>query len=98
MAEEDYHIISRDYARIVKEAREKLGLEQHQLAERIAERESVIHRIESGLLEPPIKLAKKLEISLKIKLIELYVEEQKGNVDFRNKALTIGDLIGKLKK
>lgn len=91
--EKSFEMIDRDFARIVKEARDRLGLEQHQLADKIAEKESVIHRIEAGLLEPPIKLAKKFEIALRIKLIVLYTDEPANKVNFKSEALTIGDLI-----
>ena len=83
---EDYHIR-------IKRAREKRGLKQEELAKKIAEKESVIHKLESKHLEPSIKLAKKLEHALGIKLIveeeapKIVIEKGKGD------KITLGDVI-----
>lgn len=83
---------------MVKEAREALGMSQEELAKKMNERESVVHAIESGHLKPSIELARKLEKSLQIRLVENYAKEQeKPKVNFKNEGLTIGDLI-KLKQ
>lgn len=82
-------------AKLVKDAREGLGLKQVELAKRIAERESIIQKIESGSFRPSTVLAKKLEKALKITLIE----KIKENVDLpeekptKTGALTIADLM-----
>lgn len=94
---EELEIIVPDYASKIKQARENLNLKQKQLASEINEKESVIHKLESGHLKPSIKLAKKLESFLNIKLIEEYQEPQKKELSFADKSLTIGDLI-KIKK
>ncbi len=94
---EEFEIIVNNYAQEVKQAREKLDLKQEELAQKIAEKISVIHKIESGHLKPSLALAKKLEHFLNIKLIEKYKEEKTKTVDFTNSSLTIGDLI-KFKK
>ncbi|MEW6063443.1 MAG: multiprotein bridging factor aMBF1 [Nanoarchaeota archaeon] len=87
-----------DYAKRIKEARENLKLTQEELAKKIHEKESVIHKLEAGTLTPNLELAKKLEIVLKIKLIEGYKGDySRGKLDFKNTALTIGDLL-ELKK
>ena len=83
-----------DYGTRVKKAREKMGIKQEELGKKIAEKESVIHKIEAGLLEPDIELARKLERFLKVTL----VEEVKENDDYdlprkKGENLTIGDLI-----
>ncbi|MBW2979519.1 TIGR00270 family protein [Candidatus Woesearchaeota archaeon] len=72
--EEEILIINPNYPTIIKKAREKLGLKQSEFAKLIREKESVVHKLETGELEPSIKLAKKLEHILKIKLIEQYHE------------------------
>ena len=82
-----------DYSVKIKESREKLRLTQKELGEKIAEKESIIHKIESGLMEPSLKLAKKLESFLKIKLIEIYEEDKIKKIDFKSDKLTIGDLL-----
>lgn len=80
----------------VRIAREKKGLTQEQLAKAIAEKESTIHHLETGDAKPSLKTAKKLEQFLDIKIIETYnpgdyVPERK--INFKDSALTIGDLI-----
>lgn len=59
-----------DYSRIVRQSREKLGLTQEQLGGKINEKGSVISRIESGHMEPDLKMVKKLERFLSISLLE----------------------------
>lgn len=66
--------IVEDYGVIVKQAREAKGLSREQLGQKIYEKVSVINRIESGKMEPDLKLAKKLEKTLNITLIEQYDE------------------------
>ena len=87
-----------NYASIVKKEREKSGLKQEEVAKQIAEKESVIHKIETGNLKPSLKLAKKLEQFFKIKLIEEYKEEKSKVLDLKDSDLTIGDLLRIKKK
>ncbi len=89
--------IADDYGAQIKTTREKLGITQKDLAEKIKEKESVIHKLESGHMKPNAALAMKLERFLGIKLIEQYSPEDKSKIDFKDKGLTIGDLV-KLKK
>lgn len=58
-----------DYARLIRENREKKGLTQDQLGSKINEKGSVISRIESGHMMPDLKVAKKLEKFFSIKLL-----------------------------
>lgn len=58
------------FAELVRKAREKKGLTREQLARKIFEKESVIHRIESGNYVPDDKTVKKLEEALGVKLTE----------------------------
>lgn len=90
---EEIEIITKDFQQKIKEAREKLNLKQVELANKISEKESIIHKLESSQLTPSIELAKKLEKFLNIKLIELYKSETEKQIDFKNDSLTIGDLI-----
>lgn len=69
ISEEDLDIVE-DYPEIVKNAREKLGMSQADLAARIFERKNVIASIERGDLLPDIKTARKLEKILGITLLE----------------------------
>ncbi|RMF05421.1 TIGR00270 family protein [Candidatus Woesearchaeota archaeon] len=88
---EDYHVR-------IKRAREKRGWKQEELAKKIAEKESVIHKLESKHMEPSIKLAEKLEHALGIKLV---VEEEAPKIAIersRGDTITLGDVIKIRKK
>lgn len=58
-----------DYNKMIKQAREKIGLSQEQLGHKINEKPSVIKLLESGKLKPDDLLARKIEHALKIKLL-----------------------------
>jgi putative transcription factor len=92
---ETIQIITPNYSSIIRKAREKQGLKQEELAKKIAEKESVIHKLESGIITPAIPLARKLEKFLRIKLVETV---EMGSSDSSEKksgfdGLTLGDLI-----
>lgn len=59
-----------NYPAIIRQAREKLGLTHEELSRRIAERESVLKKIESGKLRPDDKLVEKLQRALKVRLVK----------------------------
>ena len=90
------NIIDPSYPSLIKTAREKLGLKQQELALQLNEKESIIHKLETGSLQPTILLAKKLEKVLKISLVELY-QESHESINLKDDKLTIGDLL-KLRK
>lgn len=93
---DDEELIVEDYNLRVKKARESKKLTQEDLAKYVAEKESVIHRVESGQFEPTLELAKKLEQFLRIKLIKNYKREEKKenkNINLKNSSLTIGDVL-----
>jgi len=58
-----------DYNKMIKQAREKLGLSQEQLGHKINEKPSVIKLLESGKLKPDDLLARKIEHALKLRLL-----------------------------
>jgi len=91
-----YEIIT-DYYSKIKNAREKLGLKQDELALKISEKASELHNLESGKLKPSFNLARKLEKFLNIKLIEEIKEEKPSKINFNDNEITIADLI-KFKK
>ncbi len=64
--------IVEDYNILIRSAREKKGWTREELGSKMYEKVSVISRIESGKMEPDLKLAKKFEKCLDIKLIEKY--------------------------
>jgi len=87
-------IIANDYADKIKQKREKLGLKQEDFAKKVNEKISTIHHIETGNFEPSLKLAKKLEHFLNIKLVEEHEEIHKEIHKKENKEhFTIGDFI-----
>ncbi|GBC75335.1 hypothetical protein HRbin06_00653 [archaeon HR06] len=69
---EENKILKRDYHMIIRKARERLGLSQEELAQRIKEKSSVIKLLEAGKLQPDDNLTKKLERFLRIELYEEY--------------------------
>ncbi|MHA2181629.1 MAG: multiprotein bridging factor aMBF1 [Promethearchaeota archaeon] len=65
---EELEIVS-DYAKRVRNARNNLGLNQDQFAQKLNEKPSLIRRIETGKAEPTVKLAKKIQKIYKIQLL-----------------------------
>lgn len=93
--EETVEMIVQDYAEKIKRAREKSGLKQEDFARKINEKASLVHKMESGRFKPSLKLAKKLESSLGIKLIEEFKQSEMPTFSTKSKSmdLTVGDLI-----
>ena len=58
-----------DYPSIVKEAREKMGLSQQDLAFKAKEKLTVIQKIEIGKMLPTMRLSKELEHILRVRLL-----------------------------
>lgn len=92
---ETMQVITPNFSLIIRKAREKLGLKQEELAKKIAEKESVIHKLESGSIIPAIPLARKLEKFLRISLVETIEVDSPETSDKRSSSegLTLGDLI-----
>jgi putative transcription factor len=57
-----------EWSRKVRQVREKLGLTQEQFGQRINEKTSVVHKLESGALEPSDQLVRKIERTFKVRL------------------------------
>lgn len=91
--EEKIELIVENYPEIIKRKRELMGLSQKDFANVINEKESTIHHVETGSFEPPISLAKKLEKTLGIRLIEEYEEKPEGFRKKKEKGFTLGDFI-----
>ncbi len=91
-------VIVEDFAQRIKQAREKLGLKQEELAKKINEKESIIHGLETGHHHPNMELAKKLAHALSIQLIEQVQEEALTPAKGGANAFTLGDFIKVRKK
>lgn len=92
--------ITQEFPSLIKNAREKRKLSHEELANAVAERESVIQKIESGSLTPPVKISRKLEQYLGIKLITqqksipaIQKTEAQEKINIKDQKLTIGDLL-----
>jgi putative transcription factor len=92
---ETMQLIVPNYSKIIKSARERTGLKQEELAKKIAEKESMIHKLESGIMRPDIPLARKLEKFLRIVLVETVEldSQETGQNKSKSEGLTLGDLI-----
>ncbi len=91
---ENYEVVP-DYAKRIREARQKLGWSTRILAEKVGEPESVIKRIEDGRLTPTIDMALKFEKVLKIKLLQPIVDEYEDISRYTSShkvELTLGDI------
>lgn len=63
-------ILVEEYYKIISSARQRKNLKQEDIANNLNEKLSVIKSVESGKMMPTLKLARKLEQFLDIKLIE----------------------------
>jgi putative transcription factor len=91
-AREEFEI-KEEYASIIRKARERKELTQKDLARKINEKESVVHRVETGHMRPSRKLARKLESALDIELMEKVKEPEVVHRRSHFDELTIGDII-----
>lgn len=93
-------VIVRNYAELIRKERERMGKTQEDVAKDLAEKVSVIQKIESGNYEPPLNLAKKLAQYFRINLIrklEFPLEDEEKSSVSTGGPFTIGDVI-KIKK
>lgn len=93
----DMEELVEDYGRVIKEAREKLGLTQEHLAKKLGIKLSYLKKIEGGLIPPPNNLARKIERILNIRLLyrveEVDEEELGHDEDSYEEGYTLGDLL-----
>lgn len=90
--------VVKNYSSIVRQAREKRGLTQEDFAKMLNERLSVIKSMEQNKLVPDLKLAKKLEHMLGIKLVEEQKETTERYSAEKTGPATLGDIIRIKKK
>ncbi len=91
--DEEIEVIVNDYAEKIRNAREKKGLKQEELAKILAIKDSLLHKFESNRMEPPIDIAKRIEKVLDIKLIEKVMPKHIEKIDEKKKELTLGDVV-----
>jgi putative transcription factor len=85
--------IIENYPELISTKRQKLNLKQKELAIKMAEKESIIQKVEAGQFKPSIPLARKFERALGIKLIEEHIEEHKQAFRAKSEKMTIGDFM-----
>jgi putative transcription factor len=73
------------FGKIIRKARDKIGLGIGVIAERINERESFIDAIENERLAPTLEIARKLQRELGIKLIEKVEKEVTTEIQKKGK-------------
>lgn len=81
-----------DFGKVIKEAREKLGLTREELAKNVAIAESYLRRIENEEVEPDQKTLRKLEKFLGIKLTRI-VEEEVVKGEEEKEEVTLADIV-----
>ena len=86
-------VIVEDYGGRIKQAREKQGVKQEDLAKRLAVKESELHAWESQHRKPRMEMARKLEKALGITLVEQHEEKRQQSSRKSSGPLTIGDLL-----
>ena len=94
-------LVVKNYSELVKKARERIAKTQDEVAKDIAEKVSIIQGVESGRLEPSLKLARKLEQYFKVDLVRKISKnndaEMEQELGLKPGSMTIGDII-KIKK
>ena len=98
--EEDklYYFVD-NFGKVVELARLKKGLRQKDLARMLGIKESLLHSIETSSIEPSVPLAKKIEKTLSINILQevLPVDTSRISNDKNSSSLTLGDFV-KIKK
>lgn len=83
-----------NYGALIHKARENMKLPIKVLAEMLNEKETLLTRVENQETMPSIELTKKLERSLKIKLIESSgTQSERVSTSKKNEKVTLGDFI-----
>ncbi len=88
-----------NYGQVIRKARQAMRISQEDLCRKIAERVSVLQKIESGKLVPDNTLARKLEHALRIQLIKAPAKTPPVEEKFSHPMeLTLGDVAVMQKK
>lgn len=75
---EPEYVFVQGYGILIKNAREKLNLNQEDFAKKINEHKSLIHQLESEHIKPSIVFARKLEKALHIKIVDEVKNDEKA--------------------
>ncbi|MFO7837198.1 MAG: multiprotein bridging factor aMBF1 [Candidatus Thorarchaeota archaeon] len=90
----DDMMVVKDYAKMIRSARQKKGLSQEQLAQKVGERISTLQSIEAGRLKPTMKTIRGIERELDISLLEPIRSASVGPKPSKSKKnLTLGDVV-----
>jgi putative transcription factor len=81
-----------NYGEVIRKAREAMRLSQEDLGRKIAEKTSVLQKLESGRLVPPEALVEKLQRTLKIKLLLAATDASVDEKPPKPDELTLGDI------
>jgi putative transcription factor len=82
-----------EYGRLVREAREKAGMSQEDMAKKLCETINVIKKVEQGRMAPTEKLAAKMQALLKIRLFERVKRESVEPQKRAAGGMTLGDIV-----
>ncbi len=96
--EEHQKIIVADAGERIRKEREQRGLTQEQLAQMIHQKESWLHKVESGHTRLTPEQTHVFEKTLGLHLLERYEEPKAVSLDVHDSHLTIGDLLNLKKK
>lgn len=83
-----------DFGKRIREARQRKGFTQEELGRRLAERQSVLSKIEAGQQRPSDALARRLERELGIRLFERVAAEAPERPAGAARGVTLEDLVG----
>ncbi|MCX8163434.1 MAG: multiprotein bridging factor aMBF1 [Candidatus Micrarchaeota archaeon] len=92
LSEPEYELVE-DFGKKISQARQKLGISLAVLAERLAQKESYLERIEKEKTIPPLSLVKKLEYELGVKLLSSNSLEVSTTSPSASNDLTLGDIL-----
>jgi putative transcription factor len=90
--------IVEDFGKRIRDARNRKGVTQEELARRLNERQSVLSRVEAGMQRPADDLARKLERELAITLYEKAPAAEAETRTAVKGTFTLGDLIKREEK
>ncbi len=91
-AEEPIDAVVGNFGELLKRKRETLGLSQSDFAKKIAEKESILQKLETGGIKPTLDRARELERMLGLKLVEELREEPVSQQKSKE-VMTLGDFV-----